>query len=183
MAEGLELTIATATGTEKISDTRPMPVKTLGGKAAFATFTRPANQDAYSAFDVVGAALAAITFTGVGGAGEWTIVSSELRIDIAAVPSGMTSFNLHLYNVTPPSGLANNDAFALSAPDAAVYLGSFSLGTPVDQGPLLYINTNNINKQITLASANVYGYLQTVGGFTPAANSEVYNITLHTQPA
>ena len=185
--ESTEIAIATASGTEKISDTRPMPVKQMArssvGKASTAIVTRPANQTPYGALDIVGAAAAAITFTGVGGAGEWTINSSELRIDTASVPAGQTSYTLHLFNVTPPSALADNAPFALSAPDAAVYLGAMTLGTPVDQGPLLYVNTNAIGKQLTLASADVFGYLVTVGAFTANENSTVYTITLHATPA
>lgn len=140
--------------------------------------TRPANQTAYTAGDVVGGAL---TFSSIGpSAGAIMINSSELELDIAAVPSGMTSFTLYLYSVTPPSALADNAPWDLPAGDRASFLGSLALGTPVDLGSTLYVIVGAIGKQIRLASANVFGYLVTTAGYTPAANSEVYKITLHT---
>ncbi len=144
------------------------------------SITRPANTTAYTANDCLGAAAAAITFTAGAAAGEYLITSVELEVDVTAVPSGMAGFNLQLYNVTPPSALADNAAFDLPAGDRASYLGSIALSTPVDMGSTLYCNNDNINKQVTLASASLFAYLVTVGAFTPAGNSEVYAVTLHT---
>jgi hypothetical protein len=92
------------------------------------TVTRPANVTAYSASDVVGGV---ITFAAVGkNAGSIIINGIELEYDITAVPSGMSTFRLHLYSATPPSALADNAAFALTA-DKAVYLGYIDLGSPI----------------------------------------------------
>ena len=142
------------------------------------TITRPANADAYTANDVLGGAL---TFPLVGRSGEVIqITSVELEADVAAVPAGMTSFALYLYSVTPPSALADNAAFDIPAGDRASFLGKVTAGTPVDEGSTLYVRTNGINAQMKLASTSIFGYLVTAGGFTPAGNSEVYNVTLHT---
>lgn len=164
-----------------VSSTAPLPTSaaTVGYTSGKVAITRPANTTAYTANDVVGGA---ITFPTMGpsGGGEVRIISAQLELDIAAIPAGMTSFNLYLYNVTPPSAIADNGAFDIPAGDRASFLGKFSLGTPVDEGSTLYIETNNIQKQITVPSGStVFGYLVTAGGFTPAANSEVYAITLH----
>jgi len=144
---------------------------------------RPANTTAYTGNDVVGGA---IQFSGLSRAegGDVFVTSAALELDISAVPSGMTSFNLYLYNVTPPSALADNAAFDISSGDRSALVCKISLGTPVDEGSTLRIETDQINKQITVPTGGVlFGYLVTVGGFTPAANSEVYSVTLHTTDA
>lgn len=154
---------------------------TQGYKAAV-TVTRPANATAYTANDVLGATAAAITFPSVGPAagGEVLITTVKLEIDVAAIPSGMTSFRLYLYSVTPPSALADNAAWDLPSGDRASFKGYVDIGTPVDLGSTLYVETLQVNKQITVPSGgSLFGYLVTNGGFTPAGNSEVYVVTLH----
>lgn len=141
------------------------------------TITRPANQTPYTALDVVGGAL---TFTSMGpSGGRIMLTSTQLELDITAIPSGMTSFFLALYNVTPPSALADNAPWDLPSGDRASFLGIVQLGTPVDLGSTLYVEQNIINKQIKLAGTSLFGYLVTQTGYTPAANSEVYVNTLH----
>lgn len=141
------------------------------------TITRPANQTPYTALDVVGGAL---TFPSMGpSAGRIMLTSTQLELDIAAIPTGMTSFFLALYNITPPSALADNAPWDLPSGDRASFLGIVQLGTPVDLGSTCYIETNIVNKQIKLAGTSLFGYLVTAGAFTPAANSEVYVSTLH----
>jgi hypothetical protein len=149
-----------------------------GGYSSPLTITRPANQTPYATRDVVGGAL---TFTTMGpSAGRVRLISTQLELDIAAIPAGMTTFSLYLYNVTPPSALADNAAFDIPSGDRASFLGKISLGTVVDEGSTLYVETNNLNKQLKLAGTSLFGYLVTDAGFTPAANSEVYVVTLHT---
>lgn len=142
------------------------------------TITRPANMTAYAANDVLGGALD----LGVLGpsAKSVLITGVQLEADIAAIPAGMTTFNLYLFSVTPPSAVADNGAFDIPAGDRASFLGKIALGAPVDEGSTLYCEANGINKQVKLAGTNLFAYLVTVGGFTPAANSEVYKLTLHT---
>ena len=143
------------------------------------TVTRPANTTAYTAGDVVGGA---ITFDRIGNFhGAVLITSVDLRIHVAAIPSGMTSFRLHLYSVTPPSALADNDAWDLPSGDRSAYLGYIDLGSPADAGSTLFCQVDQVNKHIQTAGSapcNVYGYLVTNGAFTPAGNSEVYVPTL-----
>jgi len=144
---------------------------------AATTITRPANTTAYSAGDVVGGA---ITFANMGtSGGRIMLTSSQLELDIAAIPTGMTSFFVALYSVTPPSALADNAAWDLPSGDRASFLGIVQLGTPVDLGSTLYVEQNIINKQIKLAGTSAFGYLVTATGYTPAANSEVYVCSLH----
>lgn len=144
---------------------------------------RPANTTAYTANDVVGGV---IQFQNIAWAegGEVIITSTALELDIAAIPSGMTSFNLYLYNVTPPSALADNAPFDIPAGDRAAFIGKIALGTPVDEGSTLFVGADQINKQVSVpAGASLFGYLVTAGGFTPAANSEVYGVTMHSTDA
>lgn len=156
----------------------PVTVPTTGYGAP-TTITRPANATAYTALDVVGGALD-LGVMGPSG-GEVMITSAALELDVSAIPSGMTSFRLYLYGVTPPSATADNSAWDLPSGDRASYLGYVDLGVPVDLGSTLYVETNGVNKQVTLSGTHVFGYLVTIGGYTPAANSEVYKVTLHTQ--
>lgn len=136
------------------------------------TFTRPADTTAYTAGDVVGATLAAIEFRNIGDHGQSILITdADLRIDVTSVPAGMTTFRLHLYNATPPSALADNAAWDLPAGDRLAYLGYIDLGTPVDVGSTLFVQTDGSgSKQIKMgASSSLWGYLVTNGGFTPTS--------------
>lgn len=140
------------------------------------TVTRPANTTAYAAGDVVGGA---ITFPSLPPAFNLLLTSADLRIDVAAIPSGMTSFRLHLYSATPASALADNAAWDLPSGDRSAYLGYVDLGSPADVGSTLFCQVDGINKQLQIGGAGLFGYLVTNGGFTPAGNSEVYTPSLH----
>jgi hypothetical protein len=144
---------------------------------------RTSDTNAYAANDVIGSATgstAALTFPIAPSAGgEVMITSVALETDAAAVISGEAGYRLHLYNVTPPSALGDNVAWDLPSGDRASYLGYVDLGQPVDLGSTCYIETNGVNKQIKAASGNVFGYLTTLGPFTPAS-ATVRVITLHT---
>ena len=142
------------------------------------TVTRPANTTPYGAGDVLGGA---ISFTNIGPAGsQLMLTSADLRAHISAVPSGMTTIRLHLYDATPPSATADNAVWDIPAGDRASYLGYIDLGTPTDIGSTLYTQADSVNKHVKLTDAvsTLYGYLVTTGGFTPAGNSEVYVVTL-----
>lgn len=140
------------------------------GARSVVDITRPNNATPYTAGDVVGPTLAAITFPLIGVAKDAIMLTSvSLRVDVAAIPSGMTSFLLHLYDVTPPSALADNAPWDLSVGDRAAYCGFINLGSPADFGSTLYCELNQINKQIRTTDGNLYGYLVTVAGYTPTA--------------
>lgn len=142
------------------------------------TVTRPANQTPYTAGDVVGGV---ITFTNMGpSAGHVMLTSCDLRYDVTSIPSGMSSFRLHLYNGTPPSATADNAAWDLPSGDRSVYIGFIDLGSIEDLGSTLFAQIDAVNKQCQLGTAetSLYGYLVTSGGYTPAANSETLRVTL-----
>lgn len=146
------------------------------------TFARTSDTNAYTANDVIGSATgatAAILFSKFGpGSTEIMITSAKLQIDDTALISGESSYNLHLYSQTPPSALGDNAAFDVPSGDRDNYLGVISLGTPVDLGSTLRIDSDIINKQIHLRGESLWGYLVTVGGYTPTS-ARVYRVTLH----
>lgn len=156
------------------------------GAGVSVSFTRPNDTSAYTANDVLGSATgttAALRFSNLrpGGAGEYLITSTTLEIDLAAIPSGMTTFELALYNVTPPSALGDNAAWDVPSGDRSAYLGRIQLGAPVDLGSTLHVSADGINKQITLTGTDVFAYLTTDAGYTPAAQT-VYKVALHGLP-
>lgn len=156
------------------------------GYSSVVSFARTADTNVYAALDVIGInnagspGAAALTFAGIGpaGGGEVIITTAQFEIDIAAIVSGMTSFVLYLYNVTPPSALVDNNAWDLPAGDRASFVGYVPLGAPVDLGSTLYVLTTQINTQFTVPSGgSLFGYLVTVGTWTPASGS-VFKTTL-----
>lgn len=141
-----------------------------------ATFTPAAA--AYSANDVMSTAQ---EFTRIGfpNGGEVMLTSVQLQIAHTALISGETSYLLYLYNVTPPSALADNDAFDIPSGDSTAFIARVDLGTPVDLGSTLYVGTDGVNKQMTVPNGgSLFGYLVTVGAFTATAVAR--KVTLHT---
>ncbi len=144
--------------------------------------TRPANTTAYTAGDVLGGV---ITFTNAGPSGGYVMVTGvSLNAVITAIPSGQTSWRLHLYNATPPSAIADNSPWTSPAGDLSVYLGYIdipAMALLVAGAGFVFVQSNSVNQRFKLASGttSLFGYLVTVGGpWTPAANSEVYTPTL-----
>lgn len=158
-------------------------VSAAGGYSAAVTLTRTADTNAYASNDVLGAATgstAALTFASMGPAAQdIMITSASLEIDATAVISGETSYRLYLYNVTPPSALGDNVAWDLPSGDRASFLGYVDLGTPVDLGSTLFVQTDGINKQIKLSGTSIFAYLVTNGAYTPTS-ARVHVVTLHT---
>lgn len=143
------------------------------------TVTRPANTTAYTAGDVVGGAIRFLEISPGGGSPiDLFVTSASLRVNVTAVPTGMTSFRLYLYDGKPPSDIADNSAFAFASGDRAAYRGYVDLGSPAVVGSHLYCQADQFNKQVRLSDA-LWGYLVTNGGYTPAANSEEYVPEIH----
>jgi hypothetical protein len=145
------------------------------------TITRPDNTTAYSANDVIGTSSSAnIEFANViGFKGEsFFIAGAWLMIPINAVPSGMDAFRLHLYNAEP-ADIADNAAYNLPLADRSKYLGYIDFEAPIDLGDTLYAQVNNINhmRKFTSDSNTIYGILETIGAYTPAAET-VYTVGL-----
>jgi hypothetical protein len=149
----------------------PLVAVTPSGITASASFTPAAA--AYSAGDIIDVAKE-LAFTFANGAAIPAgslirILSSVIKIDVTAVPSGQTSYTGRLYSATPPSAQADNDAWTLASGDLTVYRGPISLGTPVDEGGALYIKSQYIDTDIKLTTSSAWMQLVTNGGFTATA--------------
>ena len=150
------------------------------GYVGTSTVTRAANQTPYTANDVVGGAL---TIATVGpSSGNIIITGARIMFNITALPAAMTTFSLYLYNVTPPSAIADNSPFTMGSGDRASFLGrisglsSYLIGTGTSS---VYAELENINYQFKMgATTSLFAYLVTDGAYTPAANSETYTITV-----
>jgi len=145
------------------------------------TFTRDANTTAYTAGDVVGDLM---TFTLGASNQDILLTSSQLTYNVDAIPASMTTFRLHLFSATP-AVIADNAAFDIASGDRAKYLGYLDLGTILDFGATLAVETNNHQKHIRLpqTTGTISAYMTTAGGYTPAGNSETGTVTLHAVPA
>lgn len=141
-----------------------------------ATITRPANTTAYTAGDAIGQADAVVA----ANAGTAVLVfqnvppkavveGATIRIDVSAIPSGMTTLRLHLYSAAP-TAILDNAAWDLVAGDRAHYLGYIDL-TPVDLGSTIWAQFDSVNKRVSCSGGDLYGILQTVGAFTPSSET------------
>jgi hypothetical protein len=135
--------------------------------------TRTADINGYIAGDVIGNGTTSIwTFENVLGTtgAHFFITSATLKVAVNAVPSGMSSFRLHLYNANP-ANIADNAAFNLPAGDLSKYLGYIEFSTPTDFGDNLFSQVDNINKKLKLATGatSIYAMLETRGAFTPSS--------------
>jgi len=141
-----------------------------------ATFTRAATTTAYTAGDVVGTDPATnITFSGLT-AGPFIILGARLRKDVNAIPSGLSSFRLHLYT-SAPTAITDNLAYNLIAADRAKYLGYIVISNAIDLGDTVWLQSDETNFSGEATTTSIIGVLQTVGAWTPAA-STVYTISL-----
>ena len=161
----------------------------VGGRAYrnSVVFTRPTDTTVYTAGDVIGtnssgsAGSAIHTFATIGPSGNSVILqSAELLIESATVPSGMSAFRLHLYNL-PPTAALDNTAFDLALADRSKYVGYVDFSTPTDLGSVLYSQVDFTGKLLMLATGStaLYCELQTTGSFTPTSGT-VFELRLKT---
>lgn len=151
------------------------------GYTSGASMTRPNDTTAYTAGDVCGTSPATnITFAGCSTieGGHIIIMGVNLEVDVNAVPSGMSGFRLHLYD-SAPTAIADNTAYNLPSGDRTKYLGNIPIDSPSDLGDTLWVEMNNVNKKVKLASGSstLYGILETLGAYTPTAQA-VKKVTL-----
>lgn len=141
------------------------------GYSASATFTPAATS--HTAGDCNGAAQ---TFALMGpSAGRIIITGASLLINSATAEA--TAWRLYLFNVTPPSAVADDGAFVLPSGDQASFLGYVDLGTAVDLVDTQFIQTSGINLPVKLAGTSLFGYLVNLTTLTPAAVAHI--VTLH----
>ena len=159
--------------------TESVTVKT-GAHSFTISITRPSDTTAYAINDAIGdtggSAILAFTNMCRSGGGEIYITSVELELDVATSTIGATT--LRLYNANP-TAIADNAAWDIPSGDRGKYLGKVKLGTPVDEGSTMFVDNDQINKQITMTGTTLYAILTTDTAFTPAS-ATVKRITVHT---
>lgn len=183
-ASGFSIVLSSAVATDGhlVVIAQPYATQQLQGTALGVGFsasvsqTRPNDTSAYTARDVIGTSTsttAALEFAGMAppGGGKIMITSARLSVNASTKPSGMGTFFLALYSATPASALGDNAAWDIPSGDRATFLGKLALGSPEDEGSTLFIETDGLNKQITLTGSSLFAYLVTEGGFTPTAQT------------
>lgn len=157
----------------------PVAIVNLIAAAVAVLITRPTNVTPYLANSVMGladtvtpanAGSGILKFANVGAdGGVVKVVGADLMVHLGAVPGGMAGFTLHLYDAEPDAKL-DGATWDLPAADRAKYLGAIAIGTPVDLGSTLFVESS-VSKQVKLkeGSSDLYGVLVSVGPYTPAS--------------
>jgi hypothetical protein len=147
---------------------------TITGAARYGkvSFTRPNNTTPYSAGDAIGTGSSAILeFTSFGVSGDLVLLNEiTLEIDVAAVPSGMSSFKLHFFNASP-TAIIDNAVLDIAGGDRALYLGYATLTLPLDMGSTLYSMNVGLGKMVKLAGTSLFAILTTDAAYTPSAST------------
>jgi hypothetical protein len=148
-----------------------LTVTVTGAYSASAAFTPAAAS--HTAGDCNGAAA---EFTSMGeSAGRIMITSASLLI--AGATAEATAWRLYLFDVTPPSAVADDGPFVLPAGDLASFLGYVDLGTAVDLTDNQWVEVHGLNKSVKLAGTSLFAYLVNLTTVTPAAVA--HTVTLH----
>ena len=149
------------------NDANDVVVKSKGIEI-ITSYTRPANATPYTSGDVIGPDW---EFSSKGEINMLYIMSVILRIDAGSLPSGMTTFKLHLYNSNTTVQLADNAVMTFLIADKEKYKTTIDLDAPVDKGDFLFSRTEGLNIPIKLTDGKLYGRLETVGGYTPSSGA------------
>lgn len=153
-----------------MSNLAPVIENSTRGYSSSATFTPAAAS--HTNGDVVGGAK---EFANIGPAtGHVVLKSVTLLIENATIET--TAWALHLYNVTPPSAIADDAALTFGSGDRAAYLGFIAISQVVDYGDTLWIEDRGINKYLKLAGSSLFGYL--VNGTTLTPGAVAHTVTL-----
>lgn len=133
--------------------------------------TRPNNSTPYDALDVLGTDPATvIEFANIAPQGGGTIVILYASLMVNVGSGGPSQTRLHLYS-SAPTAIADNAAYNLPSGDRARYLGSITLNTPADLGDTLFSQEDMLRKTVVAKSSSIFAIAQTVGAFTPTAQS------------
>jgi hypothetical protein len=141
------------------------------------TITRAANTTTYTAsapnFDVYGSLF---QLQNIGEAGKGIFLSYfEISLDLSSVPTGMTSFAVHLYP-TAPTNIADNSIWTIGSDPVLDPVG-FNVPMSLAKGGNRVVGVvRDLNQLFVLNSTSLWGYLVTNTAFTPAANSETGTI-------
>jgi hypothetical protein len=139
-----------------------------------ADFTPAASS--HTAGDCVGAAA---EFTTMGNSGKRIMITGA-SIMVASGTAVASAWRLHLYNVTPPSAIADDSPFDIASGDRASYLGYIDIPAATDWGSSLYVEVNGLAKPVLLSGTSLFAYLTNVTTVTLAAVA--HKVTLHAVP-
>lgn len=118
---------------------------------------------------------AVLEFPNMAMGGEMIrITQSNLMVVLAAIPADMAAFRLHLYGSSPASALLDNVAWTCPSGDASSYLGYIDCGSVADIGDVLFVQATGLNKEVVLPGSSLYGYLQTIAGYTPTSGAVLH---------
>lgn len=161
----------------------------VGGfsKIASATFTRPANTDAYTAQDEVGTASTAATSFPVARHQDTSGLIVGAKLIYSSNPAADPQFRLLLFssNIT---AAGDNAALNLSDADGLKCLGFIDFDTTQAGGaatsnPFIAegVPTSPITYDTGAGIEVIYGILIARQGFTPIANSETIEVGLRVE--
>ena len=169
-----------ADGTFAVKSDAQLTGSTVAQKAS-ASQTRPSNATAYAANQVVGQNPAAnmVFATNLPAGNGFVILSAHLRIDRNAIPAGMGSFRLHLYDAAP-TAIVDGAAYNLPSGDRSKYLGHVTLFSPTLLGDTIILQATDVNLvgKLAAGSSSIWGINTTLSAFTPTAQA-VKTVTLN----
>lgn len=144
------------------------------------SYTRPDNTTAYAAYYVVSDSTSSpsnLEFaTGLTSGSSVLITSAMMRIDIAAIPSGMEGFRIALFE-SSPTAINDNSPFDVVNGDKDKFLGYIDLPTPNDLGSRLWTQIDGINMHVQMSGTSIYAQLVTKGAYTPSSG-DVFKVYL-----
>lgn len=137
---------------------------------AQATFTPAATS--HTAGDCNGAA-GTFAFGAISG-GIIRLTSASILINSGTAEA--TAWRCYLYNVTPPSAIADDGAWDLASGDQSAYIGFVDLFTAIDLGSTQYNKVTGLCEDLKLSGTGAFGYLVNLTTLTPAAVAHVVTL-------
>jgi hypothetical protein len=158
---------------------KAIAARTINGRQVPLTFARPADNIPYTGGDVIGDATTAVhELANAGPAGALLMLDNVFsQWELAAVPSGATTFTDHFYDAAPDAITDNSVWVLTSANDKAHHLGSITYNAYGVVGGHLESQNPQLGQSFKLAAGSTSLWVERVtnGGFTPAgATSRTY---------
>ncbi len=146
---------------------------------ASASFTPAASSHTGGSAGVIGDCVGAaqqFTFSPVPISGS-NIAITNVSLLIASGTAVASAWRLYLYNVTPPSAIADDAAFDIPSGDRASLLGYVPISTTEDSGNSSWVQVNGLYIPIQLSGTTVFGYLVNLTTATLAAVAHTVTLT------
>lgn len=144
---------------------------------SFARITRPNITTAYSANAVVGG-IFRLPNAGRASSG---ILLQNLSVFYNATAVMASTFKIFLYNQAPPSNIADRGAFSITSdlafPQICLNPDGITLSPAlITGGGQVIMTATDLNRVLPTKSADLFGYLVAIAGYTPAAGLETIDI-------